>query len=66
MLPKKKNLFLVSEACPGFFFGMSKKNLVRAESRPKSANLFSAPLLAEFDSAPGTEQTRGGGPGAAR
>ena len=61
-------------ACAGFilagaekkFRGAEKKS-GGAESRPKGAKNFSAPPVfvsappAEFDSAPGAEQTRGGG-----
>ena len=60
-------------ACAGFilagaenFFRGGRKKSGGAESHPKGAKKFSAPPVfvsappAEFDSAPGAEQTRGG------
>ena len=47
-------------ACAGYILAGAEKKSGGADSRPKGAKKFSAPL-AEFDSAPGAEQSRGGG-----
>ena len=63
---KKKDFCFKSVACAGFilagaenYFRGGRKKSGGAESRPKGAKKNSAPP-AEFDSAPGAEQTRGG------